>query len=96
MAGKIWEQLQSNLAVFFLTKSIYLNKVRHHWEVPTTLKFLKEKVEGSDRDVTRWKTHSCMLFLNFTRNHAITYTNTIIYLGKANNQVGYNLDLYVQ
>ena len=54
--------LQSNLAGF-LTKSIYLNKIHHYWEVPTTLhvfittlwrkfKVFKEKVKGSDHDVS--------------------------------------------
>ena len=48
---------------FFLTKSIYLNKIHHYWKVSTTLhvfittlgrqfNFFKEKVKGSDRDVS--------------------------------------------
>ena len=55
VAGEIWERLRTNLAGF-LPNSIFLNKIHHYWEVPTTLRvFMIDDVTGVNLKFLRKK-----------------------------------------
>ena len=84
---QIFFKKNTNMAGEILDDSIYLNKIHHYWEIATTFTYLsrlygrkfkvfKEKVKGSDRDVSTVVLR-VFLFRDCTRNHDITLTKNM-------------------